>query len=287
MRVANEDRKPNRTLYYLLSSECSMFNRLRETIEYTVGRMASKGAPPQICGACGATGANLLRCSSCKEVCYCGAEHQKEDWKKHKVCCKAVAENPTCIFIEAAKGEGNGLLNRQKSHIFSNYREGMTYISQQFNGNVSPPLKSPFSELLGWRVEFYCNSSHQEISRGGSNSRTRLTGRHVEGLNSAGIYLGCDVQSGLSRYTNLDGKIFLTGRNAVGKTLTKDILWGILNFLCDSMDYYGDDDDPIPQILDQARQYRAQEWTPAGGDGGVNVYNANEPSAKNVVDHRK
>lgn len=29
------------------------------------------------------------RCAACSGVFYCSAEHQKEDWKKHKPICKA------------------------------------------------------------------------------------------------------------------------------------------------------------------------------------------------------
>eukprot|EP00163_Fabomonas_tropica_P013445 TRINITY_DN24980_c0_g1_i1.p1 TRINITY_DN24980_c0_g1~~TRINITY_DN24980_c0_g1_i1.p1 ORF type:complete len:162 (+),score=19.98 TRINITY_DN24980_c0_g1_i1:209-694(+) len=31
-----------------------------------------------------------LRCSKCKAVYYCGAEHQRSHWKEHKATCKAV-----------------------------------------------------------------------------------------------------------------------------------------------------------------------------------------------------
>lgn len=33
---------------------------------------------------------SLLQCSNCKLVSYCGQEHQKADWKKHKSFCIAV-----------------------------------------------------------------------------------------------------------------------------------------------------------------------------------------------------
>jgi hypothetical protein len=47
--------------------------------------------PPAECARCGAAtrvdGAPLLRCGSCKRQRYCCAEHQREDWKEHKVTC--------------------------------------------------------------------------------------------------------------------------------------------------------------------------------------------------------
>lgn len=36
------------------------------------------------------TSTNLLQCSNCKLISYCGQEHQKADWKKHKSICSAV-----------------------------------------------------------------------------------------------------------------------------------------------------------------------------------------------------
>ncbi|KAL3458449.1 hypothetical protein BJX64DRAFT_279867 [Aspergillus heterothallicus] len=39
-----------------------------------------------LCAICGKPG---RRCTRCKEVVYCGIEHQKQDWKKHKESCRA------------------------------------------------------------------------------------------------------------------------------------------------------------------------------------------------------
>lgn len=32
----------------------------------------------------------LLRCQNCKLISYCGAQHQKDDWSRHKEFCRAV-----------------------------------------------------------------------------------------------------------------------------------------------------------------------------------------------------
>ena len=40
------------------------------------------------CEVCGTT-EHLMVCSRCHSVAYCSAEHQKEDWKKHKAVCVA------------------------------------------------------------------------------------------------------------------------------------------------------------------------------------------------------
>lgn len=40
-----------------------------------------------ICNHCGITCTN--RCSTCKAVFYCSTEHQRNDWKVHKQCCRS------------------------------------------------------------------------------------------------------------------------------------------------------------------------------------------------------
>lgn len=40
-----------------------------------------------VCSVCG-NRENLLRCGQCKTIFYCSKEHQKEDWKRHRLTCK-------------------------------------------------------------------------------------------------------------------------------------------------------------------------------------------------------
>jgi len=56
---------------------------LEEVIANGIGKRAS-GKP--VCAVC--QGLAKLRCSACKNVWYCGKEHQKEDWKIHKAKCE-------------------------------------------------------------------------------------------------------------------------------------------------------------------------------------------------------
>lgn len=178
----------------------------------------------------------------------------------------ASSEQP-CVFIDVEAGEGNGLTQDMKNWTFSNKEQGLAHVKAAFHNQVGPPLRSPFCELLGWSVEIYCST------RGNDFTPTGVYGKRVDGMNGAGIYLGCDVQGGMTRFFNLDGRIFVTGcRNMDGKPLVSDSLWGILNFICDAMDWYGDDEDPVPKIQRQAKKYREGIWQPAGGDGGVDVY---------------
>ncbi|KAK6626661.1 hypothetical protein RUM44_009137 [Polyplax serrata] len=51
------------------------------------------------------------RCTSCKKVAYCSREHQKEDWKNHKVNCRAFQIRSSLElgrFMEATRPIGSG-----------------------------------------------------------------------------------------------------------------------------------------------------------------------------------
>ncbi|GKZ01547.1 hypothetical protein MPSEU_001105300 [Mayamaea pseudoterrestris] len=219
-----------------------------------------------------ATEPELLRCAGCKEVWYCGREHQSQDWKWHKHIYKYAKEHPTGICIHVDRGEGSGLINKLVQHVIATPDDILIVAADTFgNDLMSPPLPSPFGRLLGWDIQMYCNSRMNEILPNG-----RIFGMRNDVINSAAIYLGCELQSGLSRYTNLTGDIFVTGRRmSDGRCLNKDSLWGILNFIWDAMDLYGEenaDEIVMPTLQMWARRYKEQTWVPSGGDGGINVY---------------
>jgi hypothetical protein len=168
------------------------------------------------------------------------------------------------VWIQVLPGEGSGLANVMKEYRFASKDLGLKYVRTHYHGHPSGPLQSPIAEhLLGWSLEYYCNAAENAGNMG--------SGRN--GLNAAGVYLGCELASGLSRYVNLDGDIFVTGmRKADGKALNEDSLWGILNFIYDAMDLYSDVDDPGRYLRGLSVEYRKQTWQPRGGNGGVDVY---------------
>jgi hypothetical protein len=55
-------------------------------------RRGAKAGPPELCETCQAPGCNpgvnLRACSCCKNVAYCCAECQAEDWQEHKKVCR-------------------------------------------------------------------------------------------------------------------------------------------------------------------------------------------------------
>jgi hypothetical protein len=222
-----------------------------------------------ICQFCGAAGP-MARCSACKEVSYCNQTHQKADWKEHKPCCKGIIADPKSIWIEVTEGEGNGLGNTMMNHIFPRKEDFWKYVKDdaEFAHPITiGPLRSPFSELIGWSVEIYCSKVYNRMDGG------RALGQGP--LNGAGIYLTSSLQSGLSVNTNLSGRIFVTGRRqSDGKPLTSDVLFGILNFVLDAMDLYEDGEPALPYLKRWAKDYKQGTWEPDGGRGGIDVYNS-------------
>ena len=223
-----------------------------------------------VCQLCGSPTEGASRCSGCKEVWYCCKEHQRTDWSKgHKHICKYVKEHPEAVFIHVDALEGNGLSNRMVNHTFKSKQDGLMHVFDAFQASMSRPLRSQFAELLGWRLEIYCKTNQNSITSG----VIEVSGVPGFELNGAGIYLGCSVQSGISRFNNLCGEIYVCGRRvADGKPLVSDSLWGILNFIWDAMDLYGEEEDPMPTIVSWAKKYQQGTWGPLGGTGGANVY---------------
>lgn len=209
------------------------------------------------CKVCGKfEDAKLMRCSACKEVLYCSKQHQKQDWKVHRPSCRFVQEHPTSVWIEVGEGEGRGLLNRMETRSFENKREGLEYVVEtQFKNDCSPPLKSQHAELLGYDIEIYCQRSISPFLSGSVMARGNL--------NSAGIYLGCNIRTGFTQYHDLSGRIFVTGRRwHDGKPLKSDSLRGILSFISDTMDYYCEDYSPetiVELVTRDAKTYRLEE----------------------------
>ena len=238
------------------------------------------GVQRNYCSSCGKYQAQsqLQRCSACKEVYYCHREHQKEHWKNHKKVCKYVSDHPEVVCIIIEPGEGSGLANHMENHCFATKQEGLNFIAQKFSNHASQPLRSPFSELLGWNMEIYCDLRYNHILESHSEDMPfELMGRDQtsETINAAGIFLGCNPQTGFTRFNNIRGEIFVMGRRkADGATLVADTVWGLVNFVWDLMDIYPEEEDAFPEIQNRMSQYRRQTWVPAGGLGGANIYAA-------------
>ncbi|XP_038140056.1 egl nine homolog 1 isoform X2 [Cyprinodon tularosa] len=65
----------------------------------------------QYCELCGKM-ENLLKCGRCRSSFYCSKEHQKQDWKKHKLVCKEVDRS---LIPKQKPGDGEGKKHREQS----------------------------------------------------------------------------------------------------------------------------------------------------------------------------
>lgn len=67
--------------------------------------MSSSSSSTNKCAVCGKTD-GLMACSRCKTTMYCSAQHQREDWKRHKPLCKAPSaakpSQPTDVIASMA-----------------------------------------------------------------------------------------------------------------------------------------------------------------------------------------
>ncbi|XP_040984201.1 egl nine homolog 1 isoform X4 [Aquila chrysaetos chrysaetos] len=57
----------------------------------------------QYCELCGKM-ENLLRCGRCRSSFYCSKEHQRQDWKKHKLICRGGGAAAAAVATAAAGG---------------------------------------------------------------------------------------------------------------------------------------------------------------------------------------
>ena len=67
------------------------------------------------CNVCQQEEGELLRCSRCKKVYYCGQECQKKDWAEHKQTCKKMNES----------SEGNSSHNKENVEKKKAREEGL------------------------------------------------------------------------------------------------------------------------------------------------------------------
>jgi hypothetical protein len=70
----------------------------------------ASGALPGCCARKRADDAakTLLRCGSCRTLCYCCAAHQREDWARHKRECRDLAAAATAKKNSSSAGAGGG-----------------------------------------------------------------------------------------------------------------------------------------------------------------------------------
>lgn len=88
----------------------------------------------------------LLNCSGCKQIAYCGVEHQKSDWAKHKLVCKKLQEAEKNGFAKEIMKEGTGDLPETRRNVTVHYK-GYLVNGDVFDSSIE--RNEPFTFKLG------------------------------------------------------------------------------------------------------------------------------------------
>jgi len=105
-------------------------------------------ASAESCAHCGKQGVGFKRCSRCKQACYCGAECQNKDWKRHKRnCSPPVSLQDVAAKINAAQAtrDWRGVLQwegRMEELMALNSDDGCSFILLAFS----------VSHQMGWQA---------------------------------------------------------------------------------------------------------------------------------------
>jgi len=113
-------------------------------------------APKKECHVCGEKN-NLLRCSRCKKIWYCGTEHQREDWTRHRAECfdsddSAAAVKAASIYAERAEHCANLAVAAAKAcvahHAANSNPRVETGKKRSYPGSVSSVTTSSADDLM-------------------------------------------------------------------------------------------------------------------------------------------
>jgi hypothetical protein len=93
MSMLNDPKDPHILVNVVPACEKSACKRkiTAAYIKFSTNAGALDGSCGSACEICNKT-EDLKRCVRCRAVLYCNKEHQKEDWKKHKMICSLLAE---------------------------------------------------------------------------------------------------------------------------------------------------------------------------------------------------
>lgn len=87
--------------------------------------MANQGAldrdrERQFCELCGKT-ENLLKCGRCLNCFYCSKEHQRQDWKRHRVICQSAKTSQSPPLTGDPQQTSPDEAEGQKNYVFSSF----------------------------------------------------------------------------------------------------------------------------------------------------------------------
>ncbi|XP_075262200.1 uncharacterized protein LOC142353739 isoform X2 [Convolutriloba macropyga] len=262
----------------------------RESVAESQGLKSKDSCP--VCGGM----KNLRKCSGCQRVSYCSKDHQKSDWKRHRVACEAFQkDNQKEIFEQSSKASsgvenvvvvveiqsctGRGISNHMINHLFESEAAGKKYMAKRFGipeGQLETGKLTEMeflTEIMKWTdCEMYSNPKMHDYS--GKNSFIRCSGyreRVHDGpkggertLNGAAIYMGITLYPGFTLFSDLLGSAFFMGKRH-GQYVTSNMVRGANLMIFDAIELFGSDDDTKLKkkyFNKWGRNYELNKWRP-------------------------
>lgn len=135
-------------------------------------------------------------CSGCKKVVYCGAECQRQDWKRHKVLCRKITAPPPLTIEEELTARANKCLNgvvcvSGKATAASVREKHTTLVNQVFVAHIRPSsLEGGDGSFWGLKKTFF---------KTGMPKPDAITITHHE----ASVWLTCVPADGRANYVGV------------------------------------------------------------------------------------
>lgn len=137
-----------------------------------ISKMSSQAIVPlSSCSVCGSS-EHLLRCARCRTVYYCSKEHQRKDWKRHKVLCK----QPDCASAPSTSSS----VEQKYGHTYSNESE-LNILPLE--GSSESEILSAAGEVLGETINQVLNNNIDEKTSTEKSLKCAKTAMPIVGEN--------------------------------------------------------------------------------------------------------
>lgn len=224
----------------------------------------------------------LLRCSACKAVHYCCAEHQKAHWKDHKMACRRpagdgresesarVPRDPSAsLFFNVVEiGPNVKTVNGtgwEKSWLnnltFSSRQAAWQFLQQRACRKVIVSKEMPLVTLMGFEMDLHGCTGDDE-------------------LNGTCVMLSCSLTDGLSPYScgkqEPTGTYYAVTAASCSNVLTCDALWGMREVICETREIYGGhltQQEVMGSVARECHKFKIREWVPRDKNmSGIQIY---------------